>query len=92
MLHDLGQTNVSCEENPAQSQDEDTDLEADQCEAQAPEEPGHWELLHEDIEAADGDTSNDTKDDNTNDEVTDEESDQVGGLITSVEGVGEHKI
>ena len=49
-------------------------------------------MLHEDIEAADSNTSNDTKDDNTNDEVTDEESDQVGGLITSVEGVGEHKI
>ena len=49
-------------------------------------------MLHEDIEAADGNTSSDTKDDDTNDEVTDEESDQVGGLITSVEGVGEHKI
>ena len=48
-------------------------------------------MLHEDIEAADGDTSHDTKDDDTNDEVTDEESDQVGGLITSVEGVGEHE-
>ena len=48
-------------------------------------------MLHGDIETVDGDASSDTDDYDANDEVTDKESGQIGGLVTPVEGVGEHE-